>query len=77
MNDYLDALDRQSEKDRRLNRFDPLVHQSGAIDRDLFSHLPCRMLERLSHRDLRKISFVLVEWAAGSGQDQALHFTAG
>ena len=47
MDHHVDRGLRGAEQVVRLDQLEPLVHQGGAVDRDLAAHLPGRMGERL------------------------------
>ena len=47
VHDHLDALIRDAEQMVGLHHLEALVHQRGRVDRDLASHRPRRVCERL------------------------------
>ena len=71
MNHDFDSLHLHAEKPMRLDHLQPFVEECGGIDRDLRTHVPGRMLERLFDGDDRQIcspgSFA--ERSAGCGQN--------
>ena len=55
--------------------FESLVHQGGGVDGNPPAHAPGRMIERLLHRDGRKLRFGSVEErATGCSEPDAAHF---
>jgi hypothetical protein len=75
MDGDVDAVDVQAEEVMRLDDFQPLVHHRGGVDRDLVAHAPRRMRERGFDRDVvERGELTMEERAAGSGEDDALHF---
>ena len=77
VNDHIERLRPQREQMMGLDEFEALVHQRRRIDRDLRSHGPGRMLERLLQRDLAdRLERPSAKRPAGSGQDDAAHILA-
>ena len=69
MDQHLELIGAYIEKSLCFNKFKPLIHQACRINRDLLSHAPIRMLDRLSHScPLHLFVGPGAEWAAGSGQ---------
>ena len=50
MHHHAELFRRQGEKEMRLDQFQPLVHQGGAVERNLAAHRPVGMGDRLFHR---------------------------
>ena len=50
MHQHAQFFRRQGEQEMRLDQFQPLVHQGGAVERNLAAHRPVGMGDRLFHR---------------------------
>ena len=78
MDDYVDVFEIDPEQPLRADDLERLVHHSGAINGDAFTHRPCRMLQRLLRSDLGKIGFAgAKKRASGCSENQACHFFNG
>jgi hypothetical protein len=77
MDDHVDLRVLQREQVVRLDHLEPLVHQGGRVDRDLRTHLPDGMRQRLLHGCLRELAVrPPAERPARPREDHALHVLA-
>src|SRR6188768_753166 len=71
MNDGLDAVVREAVKEMRLDDFERLVRQRGAVDRDLGAHVPRWMSQRIGARDvLQLVQGMTAKGTTRGGQNQ-------
>ena len=77
MDDDVDLLGGKAEQMVRLDQFQPLVHHGRGIDRDLGTHRPVGMAQRLLHGGgAHLIERAVRNGSAGGGQDDAAHIVA-
>ena len=77
MDAHRDRVQRDAEQVMRLDELEALVHQGRGVDRDLGTHRPFRMVERLFDRDLVQVQLrVGPERTAARGDDQPAHVLA-
>ena len=73
MDDHVQPVIREPEQVVGLDQLQPLVHQRGRVDRDLASHVPGGVGERLLHADrLQLVADQPPERPARGGEDQAV-----
>ena len=69
MNHHFDPLHLDAEKPVRLDHFQSFIEESGGIDRDLRTHVPGRMFQRLLGSDRRRTRrWRFAKRSAGRGQ---------
>src|SRR3989442_3733315 len=77
MNDDVDLIGADAEEPMRLDHLEALVHQRRRIDRDLASHPPGRMLQRLFGGDARQLGRrAAAKRSARCGEHEALDLAA-
>src|SRR5579883_539426 len=71
VDDNLDLVIGDAKEPVRLYDFQPLIHQSGRVNRDLWPHPPGGMRQRLGYCDLALLLQRFVsEGAAGGSENQ-------
>src|SRR4051812_34012179 len=77
VNDHLDAIVRNSKEKVSLDHLERLVRQCRAVDRDLSSHAPGRMVKRILERRLSEtLGGPLSKRTARRGDDHAADIDA-
>src|SRR6185503_14348373 len=78
VNDDVDLIEGQAEEVVCLDHLEGLVRKGSAVDRDLPSHAPRRVLERIREgRSGNVVRAPVAEGSAGSGEDHASHLYTG
>ncbi len=71
VDDDVDAVERDTEQQVGLDHFKSFVNQSRGVDGDDWPHVPGRMFQRLSDRDVTEIVATSApEWTTAGGQHQ-------
>ena len=78
MDDHLDPVVVDAEQLVGLDHLEPLVHERARVDRDLGSHRPRRVGERLGDRDVRQlVGGAAAERPAAGRDDDPRHLADG
>ena len=72
MHDDLDLVRCHPEQPFRLDHLEALIHHRSGIDRDLGTHRPVRMLQRLRFRHMRQLLERLAPERTTRGGEQYL-----
>ena len=75
MDDHVNFVEVHAEEPARFDHFEALVHERGGVDGDALAHFPVGMRQGLLGRHFCELGGGgRPKRAAGSGEDQALHF---
>ena len=77
VNHHIHLLQRQAVQAHGLNDFQALIHQCGAVHRNLGTHLPVGMLQCIGTGHFCHFGlFHAIKRTAGTGQNEALDLSA-
>ena len=75
MDHHFDAFHLDPKQPARLDHLQPLIKERGRIDRDLRTHVPRRMFQRLLRCEVDKfVRGCFAKWPSGSRQNDPPNF---